>query len=319
MAKHSTKKENELLQHLEIAETKGLRNLSDEQIINLISSYRYVIGELSRERRDNPGSERENYLNNLVCKFRDIAFSGTKVSWSKFFKFIKYDIPASTRKHLALILISIIFFTSGALFSYIFIKTNPDRSHYILNPVLIENAEHGFEDENFHKSHRMWQAKPLYVTFYVTNNTKVAFTSFALGVFLAIPTIIILFYNGIAIGGTIAIVEMKGMLNNLLGFISPHGVIELMAIFMASAAGMSLGWALLLPGRLSRTDALKKKAYEAISLVAGAGLLLAIAGIIETFVSPLSIDNSIKYAIGFVNLILFMSYLLIRPAHSTNS
>ena len=300
----------ELKKLIEQTEERGYGSLSEESILELHSLYRYLINDLARTRRDYPGSLREKELNKLAARVHNTLLTGGRVQLSKITAFFQRDLPLCMRRYMHFIVISILFFVTGSVFAYLFINLNPDKAHYILDPRLIDNAERGFKDENFEKRGDAWQEGPMYVTFYVTNNTKVAFTAFALGIFLALPTVLMLFYNGIAIGGTLAIVDKAGLTHNLLGFISPHGGIELMAIFLAAAAGLILGVTVLNPGRLPRVEALKKRAYDVISLVIAAALMLCVAALIEGLISPLPFDNRIKYVIGIINLTLVLSYVL---------
>jgi uncharacterized membrane protein SpoIIM required for sporulation len=236
MTMEPRQKRYEELQHLlQLIERKGYGGLSDEDTLKLHSLYRGLLGDLARARRDYPGSPREKELNRFAAKVRSAVFKGRKTRLAVFVSFFSREVPLSIRRHIHTILISVLFFLTGSVFAYFFISLNPDKAHYILDPMLIENAERAFESGHMEETGRRWDAKPLFVTFYVTNNTKVAFTAFALGIFFAIPTIFILFTNGIAIGGTLAIVHGKGLTPNLLGFISPHGGIELTAIFLGAA------------------------------------------------------------------------------------
>jgi uncharacterized membrane protein SpoIIM required for sporulation len=164
----------------------------------------------------------------------------------------------------------------------------------------------------------------MYVSFYIANNVKVAFTAFAVGIGFAVPTVAILFQNGIVMGATAAIVEKNGLLPNLVGFVSPHGAIELCAIFFSAAAGMLLGWALIAPGRRTRREALRRAAHDVIVLVIGAACMLVVAALFETFVAPLPVANAFKYAVGAVNALLIVAYaahgvrLHSRGSHSTS-
>jgi uncharacterized membrane protein SpoIIM required for sporulation len=299
----------ELARVMEKIEGKGYGALTDEEVLSLGSLYRYLLSDLARTRRDNPGSQRERDLNQLAAKIHNVILAGGTMRTGRIADFFRRDLPLTVRRSSLYILAAVLFFIAGSVFSYFFIVLNPGKAHLILDPMIIENAERGFEDGQAGDSARMMPARPLAVTFYVTNNTKVAFIAFALGIFFALPTVLILFLNGITMGGTVAIVQSKGLLGNLLAFISPHGGIELMAIFVSAAAGMIIGAALLSPGRLPRVEALKRKAYDVIALVIAAALMLAVAALLEGLVSPLPFDPRIKYALGAVNLAATLAYL----------
>jgi uncharacterized membrane protein SpoIIM required for sporulation len=89
-----------------------------------------------------------------------------------------------------------------------------------------------------------------------------------------------------------------------------HGVIELTCIFIAGGAGLLVGTALIMPGDLTRADALKTRGMEAVRLMLGVACLLVIAGIIEGFISPAPINPRIKYSVAAVTGIALYSYLL---------
>ena len=87
-------------------------------------------------------------------------------------------------------------------------------------------------------------------------------------------------------------------------------MIELSCIFIAGGAGLLIGSAMVMPGDLSRADALKTRGMEAVRLMIGVALLLVVAGMIEGFISPAPIDSSIKYSIGGITGLALYSYLL---------
>ena len=89
-----------------------------------------------------------------------------------------------------------------------------------------------------------------------------------------------------------------------------HGVVELSCIFIAGGAGLLIGSAILMPGNLTRADALKTRGMEAVRLMVGVAQLLVVAGIIEGFISPQPIDPRIKYSIAAISGIALYSYLL---------
>lgn len=116
------------------------------------------------------------------------------------------------------------------------------------------------------------------------NNWSVAIATSLSGVALGVPALSSIAFNGLALGATAALEE--NMLA-LLAFVAPHGILEIPALFVSGALGVHLGivsWRTL-RGRSSRAafaDALE----NAFWVLVGLGLLLAVAGLIEGFVSP---------------------------------
>jgi len=72
---------------------------------------------------------------------------------------------------------------------------------------------------------------------------------------------------------------------------------------------MLIGYALINPGELSRSAALKKNGLEAVRLAIGCSCLLVIAGIIEGFLSPSDLPAWVKYGTGILTGIAMYSYL----------
>jgi uncharacterized membrane protein SpoIIM required for sporulation len=89
-------------------------------------------------------------------------------------------------------------------------------------------------------------------------------------------------------------------------------VVELSVIAIAGGAGLALGWAVVRPGLLRRRDALATAARKSVRLIVGCVPLLALAGLIEGFISPAeSIPWPTKWGVGLVSGILLYSYLLL--------
>jgi len=116
------------------------------------------------------------------------------------------------------------------------------------------------------------------------NNWSVAISTALGGVGLVIPALSAIVVNGLALGATAA---LEVNLPALVAFVIPHGIFEIPAIFIAGALGVHLGvvsWRTF-RGRLSR-DGFAEVLENAFWVLMGVGILLAIAAVIEGFVSP---------------------------------
>jgi uncharacterized membrane protein SpoIIM required for sporulation len=120
----------------------------------------------------------------------------------------------------------------------------------------------------------------------IANNVQVTFAALAGGMTAGVLTVLLLVTNGIFLGGVHGLYVSKGIGDLLLAFVAPHGVLELTAITIAGGGGLLIASALLLPGALTRREALVVRGRRAIRLIAASTLLLVIAGAIEGFISP---------------------------------
>jgi len=144
----------------------------------------------------------------------------------------------------------------------------------------------------------------------MTNNIMVTIYTFAYGAAFGIGTLFYLAINGLKIAAVVALVYRAGYGNELVTFMVGHGVVELSCIFIAGGAGLLIGSAMVMPGDLTRADALKTRGMEAVRLMIGVAILLVVAGTIEGFISPAVIDPRIKYGIGAITGVAMFSYLL---------
>ena len=119
---------------------------------------------------------------------------------------------------------------------------------------------------------------------FATNNTTVAISSAMSGLAAGLPSVVALLFNG-ALLGALGRFEVAPL--QLAAFIVPHGVIELPALVIAGALGLSLGGSGLraLGGRVTNAE-FAETLERAFWVLVGVAVLLAVAGLIEGFVSP---------------------------------
>ncbi|MDX9676822.1 stage II sporulation protein M [Pseudomonas zeae] len=147
--------------------------------------------------------------------------------------------------------------------------------------------------------------------YYVMHNIGIAFQTFASGLLLGVGSAFFLFYNGMVIGAVAGHLSEIGFGQTFWSFVIAHGAFELSAIALAGAAGLELGWALIAPGRLTRSEALKRAVRKSVLLVCGVMLFLLIAAFIEAYwSSKTSVTPLTKYLVGAGLWTLVAVYLL---------
>jgi uncharacterized membrane protein SpoIIM required for sporulation len=147
----------------------------------------------------------------------------------------------------------------------------------------------------------------------MTHNTKVSIFTLALGMTWGVGTIISLFYNGVILGAVAVDYIRAGQTKFLLGWLMPHGVIEIPAILIAGQAGLMLAFALIGRGKRNTMRArLREISGDIATLIFGFTLMLIWAGFIESFLSQYHepvIPYSAKIAFGCVELVLLTVFL----------
>lgn len=149
-----------------------------------------------------------------------------------------------------------------------------------------------------------------------TNNALVAAMCVAFGV-TGIGTLATLLVNAVNLGVAAGIMAQYDRLGLFFALITPHGLLELTAVFVAAGAGLQLFWAWVRPGPRPRTTALAQEGRAMITVALGLVVVLLISGLVEGFVTPSPLPTWARIALGALVWIGFGVYVVVfgRAAH----
>ncbi|MFH0900582.1 MAG: stage II sporulation protein M [Pseudomonadota bacterium] len=283
---------------------RSAKALSREELLALPKLYRLAVAELAEARaRGTPAAQRGT-LEYLVIRAHAMLYAPAPLRIGSAIVDLVRAFPAAVRRYRRLVAIAALLLLVGSLWGYLEVARNPASAAVLLPGGLQENAE-----ESFQSGASTREGHPAYGVFYFTNNARVAFNAYALGATFGVGTVLLLLFNGVILGGTIAVVGLVGSPRVLLSFVLPHGGIELAAIVIAAAGGLAIADGLLRPGWRRRMDSLRVAARESLPLVLGSAALLAVAGLVEGWISPQPLPLAVKAAIGGVLDVLLVVYL----------
>jgi uncharacterized membrane protein SpoIIM required for sporulation len=224
------------------------------------------------------------------------------------------EFPNTFRRHIRAFQMAALLTALGAAFGGFAIRYDPDAKPVLmpfdnlrLTPaerVAIERAQQG---------HQLTGRKGSFSAQLMTHNTQVALTTLALGMTFGFGTVILLFYNGLILGAVAADYITGGQTTFLLGWLLPHGVIEIPAILIGGQAGLVVAHALVGWGdRSSRAERLRHISRDVMSLAGGVAILLVWAGLVEAFVSQYHepvVPYGMKIAFGLIEALLLTMFL----------
>ncbi|MFM2328348.1 MAG: hypothetical protein RLZZ494_451 [Pseudomonadota bacterium] len=147
--------------------------------------------------------------------------------------------------------------------------------------------------------------------YYILHNIGIGFQCFAGGLLLGLGSLFYLVLNGVILGAVAGYLTHQGLGQAFWGFVVGHAPFELSAVVLAGAAGLRLGQALLMPGRLRRSQALIEAGHAVTPLVWAVMVLLVGAAWLEAFWSsivwmPMSIKLSVS-AVGWALVLTWFS------------
>ncbi len=286
----------------------GLRALPRAEVRELGELYRRAATDLAIARSETRDQKLVNYLNSLVIRTHGKVYRAEAQGVGLIWKFFAEDLPRTFRETWRYTFLAFLVFTGFGIASFILCYSDTTFAD-IMGLDGIRTAA----QENRQWWMKLNDANQVGASEILTNNILVSFLAFAWGALLGIGTIYILANNGLLIGGVLGVCYRTNPAfgDSLVEFMVGHGVIELSCIFIAGGAGMLIGYSLVDPGDLTRTEALKKNGIKAVYLAIGCAVLLVIAGIIEGFLSPANIHPVFKYGTGILTGIAMYSYLLL--------
>lgn len=141
-----------------------------------------------------------------------------------------------------------------------------------------------------------------------TNNAWVAALCIAFGI-SGVLVVYLLFQNALNVGVTAGLMAAHDRLGLFFALITPHGLLELTAVFVAAGAGLRLFWAWVDPGPLPRSRSLAREGRSMLTVAMGLVGVLLVSGIVEAFVTPSPLPTWARIAIGAVVWIAFLAYV----------
>jgi len=222
--------------------------------------------------------------------------------------------PQTFRKHIRAFWISLVAILVGAAFgSFTIIVDSSTKQILLPFSHLQGDPSDRVKNEEDVDDDRLKGAKTSFSSFLMTHNTKVAIFTLALGMTWGIGTLIMLFYNGVILGAVAVDYVLAGETSFLLGWLLPHGAVEIPAILLAGQAGIVLAGAIIGWGKsISLRMRLRKISNDLVTLIFGVALMLVWAGIIEAFFSQYHepvMPYYIKIAFGVFELIILTLFL----------
>ncbi|HTD59418.1 MAG TPA: stage II sporulation protein M [Gemmatimonadaceae bacterium] len=269
----------------------GLAKLPEQDVSDFVARYRELTTDLARLTTASRGRDTQSlwYLNRLVASGHAMLYRDRPIAPRSVWRFITRSIPKEIRRSWRPIVLAALLLYVPAVVAWVAVVRNPASASSFIPPSMLDRAEEGItrarEGTGYIADDPLM--RPLISSAVISNNIYVSFSAFAGGLSAGILTVVALVFNGIELGGVFGLYQSKGILPLIVKFVAPHSVFELTAICIAGGAGFLLAAAILLPGSLTRREALIANGQRAIRLIAGATLLLLCAGTLEGLISPI--------------------------------
>lgn len=308
---------SELERTLERLEANASAPLSLDEARRFHHLYQRVSADLARISTFASEPELRRYLESLTARaYAEIHETRQNARRFAPVRWFTREFPVVFRRHIHAFLLATLITLGGAAFGGFAVALDPDAKEAVL-PAMFANhlndpAKRVAMEERA-AGDRHGGGHATFAGFLMVNNIKVSIFTLALGMTYGIGTMVTLFFNGVVLGVVAVDYILAGQTVFLLGWLMPHGVIEIPAILLAGQAGLILGKALIGWGdRLPVRARFRVIGPDLMTLIGGVAVMLVWAGIVESFLSQYHqpvIPYWAKITFGAVELMALIWFL----------
>jgi uncharacterized membrane protein SpoIIM required for sporulation len=249
-------------------------------------------------------------LNRLALRGHHALYVNRRRESQQVLDFMLAGFPRLVRQEWRLVACATLLFFGPLLALIALLQQFPDFAHYLLAPEQIANYHQMYDPANKRLGMREADTSVLMFGFYIWNNVRIGFQTFAGGMLAGVGSAWFLGANGVIIGAVAGYLTQAGFGETFWSFVAGHSSLELIAIVLSGAAGFKLGLAVIAPGNLSRKSALIAAAKPAVRIMYGAAVMFFAAAFVEAFWSPLTeIPFQAKVTVGIAGWVLLLAYL----------
>jgi len=291
---------------------RSVKGMTPEQLSRMDVLYRRATVQLAQVATRTRDAGLVRYLNNLTAAAHSIIYLPVKKSSSlRIWSFVSVGFARAVARTLPYHVVASTLLTLGAVLAYFAVRQDPAAA-YALLPAG-EFRQPGMTSEqlsNILGSGRDMGGgvKFIFASFLFSHNLKVGLLSLATGVLAALPTVLLLVYNGMILGALTSVHHGSGIYAEYWAWILPHGVTELSAIVLCGGIGLLLGRAVVAPGLSTREESLRRAGREAASVCLGIGGMLVFAAIIESYLRQSHLPTWARFAFAAATFALWVFY-----------
>ncbi len=253
------------------------------------------------------------YLNGLAQKIFTNIYKNKKSPAERFTNFWKEELPKLVYDARQDFLLAFLIFLAAFLIGALSTAMDGEFPRVILGDeyvdMTIENIKKGDPMAVYKEKGQFGMSVGI-----TLNNILVALRTFVLGVFAVIGSIGIILYNGVMVGAFQYFFYTQGVFLESFLTIWMHGTLEISAIVIAGAAGITMGKGWIFPGTLSRLKSFQISARRGLKIMMGLIPIFITAGFIEGYITRhTEVPDIIRLAFILLCLAFILWYFVWYP------
>ena len=280
-------------------------DLDGEGVDELITRYRAASADLAELKTSVGESPQSVYLSTVLAAARlRLTGAGDNVL-TQLARFFTLQLPAALYRVRWTTLVIAITFVAVGVGVAAWASSDPALVAALGPPDLLAQ----YADEEF-TGYYTENPAAVFAGMVWTNNAWIAAQCVLFGV-TGIWPLYVLVQNAVGLGISGAVMAAHDRADVMVLYILPHGLLELTCIFVAAAAGLHVFWAWVAPGHRARSTALAEEGRALATVAIGLVFALALAGLVEGFVTGWTLPWPVKIGISAAALAVFLIYMLV--------
>ncbi|TJZ79096.1 stage II sporulation protein M [Chitiniphilus eburneus] len=262
-------------------------------------------------------ARQRGYSPSLVARLDSLAIAAHRTLYRSsanqelvFVRWLRVDFPRLVRAEWRVVLLALVAFLLPALICIGLVNWRPELAYTVIEPGQLADYESMYRKAAERLGRKGPEDDILMFGVYVWNNISIDLRTFAGGLVLGLGALVSTAYNGMHFGviGT-WLAREPATREAFLSFVVTHSSFEVTGLLLACAAGLKLGGALLLPGRMTRMAALRNAGHRILPMLGGAVLLTLFAAFVEAFWSARTdVPALTKYIVGGLTWFIVIAY-----------
>lgn len=291
-------------------EKRSLKRLDDDELLALPLLYRTTLSSLSVARETSLDQGLIVYLEQLCTRAYFQIYGVPTSAWRQLREFFVSGWPDAVKSLWRETAVSLTLTVAGTIVGFLLVRQDPTWFYGLIPGSLAGERNPAASAEVLkavlYQKHD--DTLGLFATFLFTHNAQIAIFAFALGFAFAVPTVLLILYNGLMLGAFLALYAAKGLTYGIGGWLMIHGTTEIFAIILSGAAGFRIGTAIAFPGKQSRMDSAIAAGRTGAVVVGGTVVMLLVAGLLEGIGRQTVNNDAMRYLIGLAMLAAWCTY-----------
>jgi uncharacterized membrane protein SpoIIM required for sporulation len=265
-----------------------------------------VTDDLAHAQTFYPSRKVRAYLNGLAQNVFTHLYQRRRSPLKRFKHLLLEELPQvvyeSRRDFTISVVLFLIAFMIGAFSSYM----DTEFPKIVLSEEYVRMS---IENAKSNDPMKVYKTSPNFdmAGYIMINNIFVTLRYFIMGIFTGIGSAAYMMYEGVRLGAFFEMFRQMGHWKQAQLTVWMHGALEISAIIVGTAAGITMGKGWLFPGTYTRFQSFKRSSKRGITIMVGVTIMLIFAAIIEGFITRYTQLNDL--ARGLFILSCFASIL----------